>query len=105
MQVGFVVLYVTDAEACSRFWGEHVGMVETKRDEAAGFVIPQVGFADQAFGFQLVPMALMKDNPDNLDLASPSICFQSADLEAPAQGSWRERLPLAGERVATRCDA
>lgn len=76
MQVGFVVLYVTDAEACSRFWVEQVGMVEKKRDEAAGFVIPQVGFADQAFGFQLVPLALMKDNPDNLDLASPSICFQ-----------------------------
>ena len=51
MQVGFVVLYVTDAGACSRFWVEQVGMVEKKRDEAAGFVIPQVGFADQAFGF------------------------------------------------------
>ena len=86
MQVGFVVLYVTDAEACSRFWVEQVGMVEKKQDEAAGFVIPQVGFADQAFGFQLVPLALMKDNPDNLDLASPSICFQSADLEATRAG-------------------
>ena len=86
MQVGFVVLYVTDAEACSRFWVEQVGMVEKKRDEAAGFVIPLVGFADQVFGFQLVPRDLMKDNPNNLDLATPSICFQSSDLEATRAG-------------------
>ena len=86
MQVGFVVLYVNDAEACSRFWVEQVGMVEKKREEAAGFVIPMVGFADQSFGFQLVPLALMQDNPDKLDLASPSICFQSADLDATRAG-------------------
>lgn len=86
MQVGFVVLYVNDAEACSRFWVEQVGMVENGRDEAAGFVIPKVGFADQSFAFQLVPRDLMKDNPNNLDLATPSICFQSSDLDAARAG-------------------
>lgn len=61
-------------------------MVERKRDEAAGSVIPQVGFAGHAFGFQPAPLALMKDHPDKLDLASPSICFQSSDLGATRAG-------------------
>ena len=82
MKVGFVVLYVNDAEACRAFWVDQVGMVETKRMEAGPFVIPQVGFADQDFTFQLVPREMMKDNPDGLDLATPSICFHVDDLEA-----------------------
>jgi catechol 2,3-dioxygenase-like lactoylglutathione lyase family enzyme len=28
MKVGYVVLYVNDAEACRRFWVEQVGMVD-----------------------------------------------------------------------------
>jgi lactoylglutathione lyase len=82
MQVGYVVLYVDDAEACRRFWVEQIGMVEKRRTEAGGVTIPQVGFADQPFAFELVPLALMRDNPDGLDLATPSIAFHVADLEA-----------------------
>lgn len=82
MKVGYVVLYVKDAEACRRFWLEQVGMIEKKRTEAGGFTIAQVGFADQPFAFELVPLELMKDNPDGLDLATPSICFHVDDLEA-----------------------
>jgi lactoylglutathione lyase len=82
MKVGYVVLYVNDADACRRFWVEQVGMVEKRRTAAGDFTIAQVGFADQPFAFELVPLALMKDNPDNLDLATPSICFQVDDLEA-----------------------
>ena len=82
MKVGYVVLYVDDAEACRRFWVEQVGMVEKRRQEAAGFTIAQVGFADQPFAFELVPLALMKDNPDGLDLATPSIAFHADDLDA-----------------------
>ena len=82
MRVGYVVLYVGDAEACRRFWVDQVGLVEKRRTEAGGFTIVQVGFADQPFAFELVPSALMKDNPDGLDLATPSICFHAADLEA-----------------------
>ena len=81
MRVGYVVLYVNDAEACRRFWVEQVGMVEKRRYEADAFTIVQVGFADQTFAFELVPLAVMKDNPDNLDLAMPSIGFQVDDLE------------------------
>jgi lactoylglutathione lyase len=82
MKVGYVVLYVNDAEACRRFWVEQVGMVEKRRDEVGAFTIVQVGFADQPFAFQLVPLEMMRDNPDGLDLATPSICFQVEDLEA-----------------------
>ena len=82
MKVGYVVLYVNDAEACRRFWVEQVGMVQKKRDEMGDFTIAQVGFADQPFAFELVPLAMMQDNPDNLDLATPSIAFQVDDLDA-----------------------
>jgi catechol 2,3-dioxygenase-like lactoylglutathione lyase family enzyme len=82
MKVGYVVLYVNDAETCRRFWVEQVGMVEKRRDQVGAFTIAQVGFADQPFAFELVPLELMKDNPDNLDLATPSIAFQVDDLEA-----------------------
>lgn len=82
MQVRFVVLYVHDAAACRAFWIDKVGMVEKSSQQAGPFTIPLVGFADQAFGFQLVPLELMKDNPDGLDLATPSIAFSVDDLDA-----------------------
>jgi lactoylglutathione lyase len=82
VKVGYVVLYVNDAEACRRFWVDHVGMVEKGRTDAGEFAISQVGFADQDFAFELVPLALMKDNPDGLDLATPSIAFRVDDLQA-----------------------
>lgn len=82
MQVGYVVLYVDNADACRRFWVEQVGMVEKRRSESGGMTIAQVGFADQPFAFELVPLAMMQGNPDNLDLATPSICFHVDDLEA-----------------------
>ncbi len=82
VKVGYVVLYVDDVEACRRFWVEQIGMVEKRRTEAGDFTIAQVGFADQPFAFELVPLAMMQDNPDHLDLATPSICFSVVDLEA-----------------------
>ena len=82
MKVAYVVLYVNDAEACRRFWVDQIGMVEKRRSEAGEFTIAQVGFADQPFAFELVPLAMMKDNPDPLDLATPSICFHVDDLDA-----------------------
>jgi lactoylglutathione lyase len=81
MKVGYVVLYVKDAEACRRFWVDQVGMVEKRRTEAGPFTIVKVGFADQPFAFELVPLEMMQDNPDGLDLATPSICFHVDDLE------------------------
>ena len=72
-------------------------MVEKRRTVAAGFTIVHVGFADQPFAFELVPLALMKDNPDGLDLATPSIAFQGGrppdHARYVARGAWR-----AGDR-------
>jgi len=82
MRVGYVVLYVNDAAACRRFWVEQVGMVEKRREVVGAFTIARVGFPDQSFAFELVPLDMMKDNPDGLDLATPSICFNVDDLEA-----------------------
>jgi lactoylglutathione lyase len=82
MQVGYVVLYVNDVEACRCFWVEQIGMVEKRQAKAGSFTIAQVGFADQQFAFELVPLELMKDNPDSLDLATPSIAFRADDLKA-----------------------
>ena len=82
MKVGYVVLYVADEAACLQFWTEQVGMVEKRRNQAGPFCIVQVGFSDQDLAFELVPLALMKDNPDGLDLATPSIAFRVDDLAA-----------------------
>jgi lactoylglutathione lyase len=96
MRVGYVVLYVNDSEACRRFWIDSIGMVEKERIEAGGHAIVQVGFADQPFSFQLVPLELMKDNPDGLDLATPSIAFAVDDLAA-ARTTMVERSVQASE--------
>jgi lactoylglutathione lyase len=82
MQVGYVVLYVNDVEACRRFWIDRIGMVEKRSSDAGGYTLAQVGFADQPFAFELVPLELMKDNPDGLDLGTPSIAFRVDDLQA-----------------------
>ena len=82
MKVGYVVLYVADEAACLRFWIDRVGMVEKSRARAGAFSIVQVGFPDQDFAFELVPRELMRENPDGLDLATPSIAFRVDDLAA-----------------------
>lgn len=95
MRVGYVVLYVKDPEGCLAFWTEKVGMVAKSTKPAGDFSIVQVGFADQQFGFELVPLDLMKDNPDGLDLATPSIAFHVDDLPAT-----REKLVAAGVQAS-----
>ena len=82
LRVNYVVLYVNDVDTCRRFWLDSVGMVEKARKEMGEFVIVQVGFADQPFAFELVPLAMMADNPYGLDLATPSIALHAEDLEA-----------------------
>ena len=82
MKFGYVVLYVDDADACRRFWTEKVGMIEKDRTRAGEYSVVKVGFADQEFDFELVPRALMNDNPDGLDLATPSIAFRVESLDS-----------------------
>jgi lactoylglutathione lyase len=81
MKIGYVVLYITDPAECLEFWTQKTGMVEKSRKQAGDFAIVKVGFANQDASFELVPLELMKDNPNNLDLATPSIAFHVDDLE------------------------
>ena len=62
------------------FWKEKVGMTSKGVKEAGAFKIHKVGFADQDFSFELVPLELMNNNPNNLNLGTPSICFSSPNL-------------------------
>jgi lactoylglutathione lyase len=82
MKVSYVVLYVDDAMLCRRFWIDQIGMVEKLVTQAGEHEVARVGFADQPFAFELVPLELMADNPDGLDLATPSLCFSVDDLSA-----------------------
>jgi catechol 2,3-dioxygenase-like lactoylglutathione lyase family enzyme len=82
MKFGYVVLYVTSPDASLLFWKEKLGMVIKGSKQAGEYSIVRVGFADQDFSFELVPLDLMKNNPNNLDLATPSIAFYVADLGA-----------------------
>lgn len=91
LRVRYVVLYVDDAETCRRFWVEKIGMVEKDRLQVDDHAVVKVGFADQDFAFELVPLAMMADNPHGLDLATPSIALQADDLEAT-----REQFVQAG---------
>ena len=81
MKLGYVVLYVSNPAECLQFWTEKIGMSEKSRKEAGPFSIVKVGFNDQDFSFELVPLDLMKNNPDKLDLATPSIAFYVPNLE------------------------
>lgn len=94
MRVGYVVLYVTDAERCRRFWVEQVGMVERRSITQGAFTITQVGFPDQDVAFELVPLALMADNPDGLDLASPSICLFVQDIDEARASLMARGVPV-----------
>lgn len=79
MRVDFVVLYVQDPDLCRSFWLDQLGMVEKARIPAGAVSVVTVGFADQPFGFQLVPLSLMGENPDGLTLGPPSICFRVSE--------------------------
>ncbi|MFM7321837.1 MAG: VOC family protein [Armatimonadota bacterium] len=100
MQVGYVVLYVDDIELCRSFGRDRIGMVEKRCAFAGTTPIPQLGFPDQDFSFELVPRALMADNPDEIDMATPSLCFHVDDLVAT-----RSRLRDAGVDASEIGDA
>jgi lactoylglutathione lyase len=80
MQIGYVVLYVTDSDACLDFWINRVGMELRETTKVMDESIHKVGFSDSNFAFELVPLKLMENNPEKLDLATPSICFYVNDI-------------------------
>ncbi|MBX7057917.1 MAG: VOC family protein [Leptospirales bacterium] len=81
MKVGYVVLYVQDEEASLDFWTKKIGLEVKDSKEAAGFTIRQVGFADQDFSFELVPLKFMETFEHGMSLGTPSIAFRTPDLE------------------------
>ena len=76
-----MVLYYEDADACVRFWTERVGTVEKGCGMVSTFQVVKVGFPDRDFAFELATLELLKDNPDGLDLATPSMAFHVDSLE------------------------
>lgn len=80
MRVGYVVLYVNDVDACSTFWTEKFDMAVRETMQVGEHTVVRVGFTDQNFSLELVPLSMMKDNPDGLDLATPSMCFYVDNL-------------------------
>ena len=81
MKIGYVVLYVTDPVASLNFWIEKLGMIEKGRNEVGTHSIVRVGFEDQDFSLELVPLELMQNNSDGLNLGAPSVAFNVPDLE------------------------
>jgi len=80
MKVAYVVLYVQDEKTSVDFWTQQVGMKIKKSTQADGFQINQVGFADQDFSFELVPLAFMEKHESSMNTKTPSICFHAKDL-------------------------
>lgn len=104
MRVGYVVLYVDDAEVCRRFWLEKLNMVEKDRKVVDGFTVVQVGFSDQPFAIELVPIAMMADNPFGVDMATPSLALHVADIEGAHQQLTAREVPTTavGEHGGVR---
>jgi catechol 2,3-dioxygenase-like lactoylglutathione lyase family enzyme len=99
MRAAYVVLYVTNPDECLEFWTEKFGMVEKGRKHAGEVSIVQVGFKDQDFALELVPLSLMENNPSGLDLATPSMAFNVDDL-----AETRDSLLSAGVTVSPLAD-
>ncbi len=78
--IGFVVLYLNDTIKGAEFWTTMFGFEVKKEVDANGHKVITVGAKDGQTNFELVPLALMANNPDNLNLATPSIGLLTDDL-------------------------
>lgn len=95
MKLGYVVLYVENTDKAVQFWTTQIGMTVQSVIAAGEYSVVSVAQSSIDVALQLVPLDMMKDNPDNLDLASPSICFYVNNLDAE-----RERLITNGVEVS-----
>ncbi len=80
--IGYVVLYLNDTEKAAEFWQTNFGFEIKNELDAGGHKVITIGAKDSQTNFELVPLALMEDNPYNLNLGMPSICLFTDDLEA-----------------------
>lgn len=83
--IGYIVLYVPDSNLASKFWIDTFGFEIKKQATFNGHKVITVGALNSQTNFELVPLELMADNPDNLNLAHPSICLTTADLNLEHQ--------------------
>ncbi len=81
MKFNYLVLYLNDTKAAAKFWMDNFNYVIKETIDAGGFDILTIGSEDSDANFQLVPLKLMENNPNNLNLETPSICFYTDDLE------------------------
>lgn len=94
--IGYVVLYMNDTVKAAKFWQDTFGF-EIKNEVAAGeYKVITIGAVDSQTNFELVPLALMADNPYNLNLDLPSICLYTNDLQAE-----HDRLTSLGTNVTS----
>ncbi len=82
VQIGYVVLYLEDTLAGAKFWQDNFDFVVKNEVEAGEHKVITVGAQDGQTKFELVPLALMENNPFNINLEIPSICLLTDDLES-----------------------
>jgi catechol 2,3-dioxygenase-like lactoylglutathione lyase family enzyme len=95
MKLGYVVLYVESTDKSVEFWTAQIGMSVQSVIEFGAYSVVSLSQSPVDVALQLVPLELMNDNPDNLDLATPSICFYVDNLDAE-----RKRLIANGVEVS-----
>ena len=95
MKLGYVVLYVENVDSSQTFWVDSIGAKVLRVNQVGDFSIVKLSLPGAGAEIELVPKDLMKDNPDQLDLATPSLCFYTADVEQE-----RTRLEQKGVTVA-----
>lgn len=79
--IGYVVLYLNDTEKAAEFWTKNFEFEVKNTVEAGEHQVITIGAVNSQTNFELVPLALMADNPYNLNLEIPSICLYTDDLE------------------------
>lgn len=95
MKLGYVVLYVENTDKSVQFWTTQIGMSVQSVIELGEHSVVSLSQSPVDVALQLVPLEMMKGNPDNLDLATPSVCFYVNNLDAE-----RERLIANGVEVS-----
>lgn len=97
--IGYVVLYVEDTVKTAEFWKKTFDFEIKSEQDANGFKVITIGAKGSQTNFELVPLALMADNPYNLNLGMPSICLYTDDLQVEHQ-----RLTKLGTNVTEISD-
>ncbi len=99
MNLNYVVLYMENTELAKDFWVEKIGFEVKKCTEVGAAKVYTVGKKGNNTNIELVPMSLMENNPHELNLGTPSLCFKTNDLQAE-----HNRLTESGVKVTAIMD-